>query len=79
LEEELSKPINHFCYPNGSFSDFNDETLRVIDSLGFRTAVTTEPGMNSKRTQPFLLRRLPVDPSLTFDYFERLLSGVFRR
>lgn len=79
LEQELSNPIDHFCYPNGSLSDFNDETLRIIDTLGFRTAVTTKPGLNSKRTQPFLLRRLPVDPTLTPDYFERLLSGVFRR
>ncbi|MGH9968273.1 MAG: polysaccharide deacetylase family protein [Pyrinomonadaceae bacterium] len=79
LEQELSKPIVHFCYPNGSLADFDEETLRIVDRLGLRTAVTTEPGMNSKRTHPFLLRRLPVDPSLSFDYFERLLSGAFRR
>jgi peptidoglycan/xylan/chitin deacetylase (PgdA/CDA1 family) len=79
LQQELSTMIDHFCYPNGSQSDFNNDTLCIIDSLGFRTAVTTEPGLNWKRTQPFLLRRLPVDPSIPSDYFERLLAGAFRR
>jgi peptidoglycan/xylan/chitin deacetylase (PgdA/CDA1 family) len=78
LEAELSRQINHFCYPNGSFSDFNDETLRVVGSLGFHTAVTTAPGLNSRETPPYLLRRLPVDPEFLPDYFERLLSGAFR-
>lgn len=79
LEQELSARVDHFCYPNGSASDFDNDTLDIIESLGFRTAVTTEPGMNSKRSQPFLLRRLPVDPAFPCDYFERLLSGAFRR
>ena len=79
LEQELSTRVDHFCYPNGSASDFDNDTLDIIESLGLRTAVTTEPGMNSKRSQPFLLRRLPVDPAFPCDYFERLLSGAFRR
>ncbi len=78
LEEELGKPSTHFCYPNGQLSDFNAQTLALLNRHGFRTAVTTEPGINVRGTEPFLIRRLAVDPALPLDYFERLLSGAFR-
>ena len=79
LEQELGKPVDHFCYPNGLFTDFNDDTIQVVAQLGFRTAVTTEPGLNFSPSKPFYLRRLSVDPAMPHDYFQRLLAGAFRR
>ncbi len=79
LEQELARPISHFCYPNGSFADFNEQTLAAVKKLEFLTAVTTEPGINFRGVEPFLIRRLSVDPRLPTDYFERLMSGAFRR
>jgi peptidoglycan/xylan/chitin deacetylase (PgdA/CDA1 family) len=78
LEQELDRSIHHFCYPNGLNSDFNDDTIRIVASLGFETAVTTESGMNYKTAHPFRLRRLSVDPSMPYDYFQRLLAGASR-
>ncbi len=76
LEEELGSPTIHFCYPNGRRLDLNEATLEVVKESGFHTAVTTERGMNFGRPDPFLLRRLAVDPSDPSRYFHELLSGV---
>jgi peptidoglycan/xylan/chitin deacetylase (PgdA/CDA1 family) len=76
LDEELNSPSIHFCYPNGRMIDLDEATLNVVKESGFRTAVTTERGMNFGHPDPFLLRRLAVDPSDSRPYFHELLSGV---
>ena len=79
LDQELGEPSKDFCYPNGQLSDFNEETLAILKRLNFLTAVTTEPGMNVRGVDPFLIRRIAVDPGQSSDYFERLLCGAFRK
>jgi peptidoglycan/xylan/chitin deacetylase (PgdA/CDA1 family) len=76
LEEELKAPAIHFCYPNGRRSDLNDPTLKLVQDCGFRSAVTAERGMNAAQTNPFLLLRLGVEPTVPVRYFEELLAGV---
>jgi hypothetical protein len=43
---------------------------------GFRTAVTTQRGINFPGTPRFLLRRLGVEPDNPMPYFQELLAGV---
>jgi peptidoglycan/xylan/chitin deacetylase (PgdA/CDA1 family) len=76
LENELRLPTLHFCYPNGRRTDINEATLRAVEESGFRSAVTTERGMNSNGAPPFLLRRLGVEPTIPLQYFQELLAGV---
>jgi peptidoglycan/xylan/chitin deacetylase (PgdA/CDA1 family) len=76
IEEELKTPAVHFCYPNGRKSDLNDSTLKLVQDGGFHSAVTTERGMNNAQTNPFLLRRLGVEPTIPLQYFAELLAGV---
>jgi peptidoglycan/xylan/chitin deacetylase (PgdA/CDA1 family) len=76
LEEELGTPAIHFCYPNGRRADFNDAALKLVEECGFRLAVTTERGMNFAGADPFLLRRLGVEPTIPAQYFQELLAGV---
>jgi peptidoglycan/xylan/chitin deacetylase (PgdA/CDA1 family) len=76
LEEELGSPTIHFCYPNGRRVDIDQETLKLVREGGFHIAVTTERGMNFGQPDPFLLRRLAVDPADDPRYFQELLSGV---
>jgi peptidoglycan/xylan/chitin deacetylase (PgdA/CDA1 family) len=76
IEHELQQPVLHFCYPNGTLADFNDETLALVRRSGFRTAVTTERGMNMLNADPFLLRRIGVEPYGDTPYFRELLAGV---
>lgn len=79
LEEELGATAVHFCYPNGRRVDIDESTLRLVKENGFHTAVTTERGVNFGRPDPFLLKRLAVDPSDPQSYFHELLAGVRKR
>jgi peptidoglycan/xylan/chitin deacetylase (PgdA/CDA1 family) len=79
VEQELGKPVIHFCYPNGLSSDFNAETLELVKDAGFLSAVTTEPGLNFAGARLLMLRRIGVDPTLPKDYFAELLSGLRKR
>ena len=78
VEQELDAPVLHFCYPNGRNEDIGDEALRVTRESGFRTAVTTVPGMNriGPGTDAFQLKRLGADPGFPDYYFAELLAGV---
>ena len=76
LEQELGGPVRHFCYPNGSRSDFNDQTLRIIKQSGFLSAATTERGLNFPGSELHLIRRLGVEPELPRNYFTELLAGA---
>ncbi len=76
IEKQLGLRVRHFCYPNGSFSDFNEHSVELVKSMGFETATTTERGLNFKATEPFLLRRLGVEPNLPRNYFTELLAGA---
>jgi peptidoglycan/xylan/chitin deacetylase (PgdA/CDA1 family) len=76
IEEQLQTPVVHFCYPNGSVADFTDDTVTVVRNSGFHTAVTTERGMNLNQANPFLLRRIGVEPDGATPYFQELLAGV---
>lgn len=76
IEEEIENPVIHFCYPNGSTADFNEQTIEIVKQCGFLSAVTTERGMNSAQSNPFLLRRTGVEPYGDSPYFRELLAGV---
>lgn len=75
IEEMVDAPVRHFCYPNGSKRDISAEAVEAVRQAGFDTAVTTESGINGLGDDPYLLRRIGVDPSYARDYFERCATG----
>lgn len=78
IEQQLGVHVRHFCYPNGSFSDFDDHSIELVRNSGYQTATTTERGLNFPECQPLLLRRLGVEPHLPKNYFVELLAGARR-
>ena len=66
-------PLHHFCYPGGfhvpQFSDYLAEG-------GVISATTCEPGLASRRTDPFLLPRLVDHINLTPMEFTGWISGL---
>jgi peptidoglycan/xylan/chitin deacetylase (PgdA/CDA1 family) len=76
IEREVAGDVIHFCYPNGSAADFNEETIEIVKRSGFLSAVTTERGMNSFKSDPFFLRRTGIEPYGNTPYFRELLAGV---
>ncbi|HEY6346239.1 MAG TPA: polysaccharide deacetylase family protein [Bryobacteraceae bacterium] len=75
IEEELNRPVLHFCYPNGTMRDIGPAAAAAVQEAGLRTAVTAEPGLNHNHSDALLLRRIPVDPSQEDWYYRRLLTG----
>jgi peptidoglycan/xylan/chitin deacetylase (PgdA/CDA1 family) len=57
LEEHLSQPVDHFCYPYG---DHNAAVKEAVRQAGYRTAVTTLRGHVPEGCDPFSLRRIPI-------------------
>ncbi len=63
LSQQLRHPVDLFCYPNGDSSPAA-EALVKSHYLG---AVTTQRGWNSRRSDPFRLRRIAVHQDITAD------------
>ncbi len=70
LEDIFQRSIEHFCYPYG---DWNDKIRDLVQETGYRTACTTEPGINTPEVTPFALKRF------TARYPSRNLKAVWRR
>ena len=58
LEAWLERPVEVFAYPSGLFG-LRERDL--VEAAGFRAAVTCEPGLNTRHTDRFSLRRCQVD------------------
>lgn len=58
IEEQIQKPVESFCYPNGS----HDPTSRqAASAAGYRNAVTTAWGVNGRDADPYALARCDFD------------------
>lgn len=55
LEKLLVKPINHFSYPHGAY---NSDTLDIVKSAGFRSALMAWGGTVRRGANPLLLHRI---------------------
>lgn len=55
LEDLFGRAIEDFCYP---FGEWNPAVRDLVVEGGYRTACTTEPGINLPTTDPFALERI---------------------
>jgi len=60
LEKKLGIPVLDFAFPFGKVSDCSPPALEMLSRFGYRSAVTTVPGVNTPHVNPFELRRLQV-------------------
>jgi peptidoglycan/xylan/chitin deacetylase (PgdA/CDA1 family) len=70
LEEGLAAPVTTLAYPYGAENEF---VRRVMADLGFRAAVSCEPGLSRLGEDPLRLRRIEVFGGCTP---ERLLALI---
>jgi peptidoglycan/xylan/chitin deacetylase (PgdA/CDA1 family) len=56
VAEMIGHDSGAFCYPNGNY---DGRVIREVERAGYLCAVSTEPGLNSKETNPFSLKRIP--------------------
>jgi peptidoglycan/xylan/chitin deacetylase (PgdA/CDA1 family) len=50
LISETTAVTDVFCYPNGGPDDFTPATIRILEELGFSSAVTTSPAYVTSAT-----------------------------
>jgi peptidoglycan/xylan/chitin deacetylase (PgdA/CDA1 family) len=72
IEKHLQNQVDHFCFPAG---DFNDVVIEYVRECGYKTAVTTIPGLNGSDTDPFRIRRVVVTEN--FAAFKAYVSGFY--
>ena len=75
LRAELGEAPAHFSYPNGLAGDIDKRVRQIAENSGFQTAVSAMPGLNGPREDPFMLKRLSMDPEIDIPYFSRRLAG----
>ena len=73
LQVQIGQPIETFCYPNG---DCDERSARAVAQAGYRRAVTTTPGNNGPRTDPYQLRRFDMDARRMHDSAGTVVPAV---
>ena len=75
LKEAKIHFVPIFSYPNGSY---DRETLDIIKHCGYKTAVTTQYGINNGHTDPFLLKCIGIhqDISTTRNLFSFRITNA---
>lgn len=57
LEKTLGCRVDHFCYPYG---DVNPQVAAMVRAAGFKTAVTCIQGVNRRKDDPYMLKRIRI-------------------
>lgn len=65
--------LDHFAYPNGSYSDREASYVR---GAGFKSARTCDPGWNCSQSDRFRLKAIYIDDEASVDKFAVQLTGV---
>lgn len=58
LEALLHRQVAHFAYPNGQDADFNETSVRLVQSSGMKAAVTVKGSLIEKSVDLFKVPRL---------------------
>ena len=76
LEDLFGVPVEHFCYPYG---DWNEAVRGLVVEAGYRTACTTEFGVNRADGDPLALKRITARyASRNWRTVKARLGGFFR-
>ncbi len=70
LEDRFGVAVEHFCYPYG---DWNEAVRDAVAEAGYRTACTSDAGVNRPGQSPLALKRLFAR------YAPRMLKAFLRR
>jgi peptidoglycan/xylan/chitin deacetylase (PgdA/CDA1 family) len=73
IADELGTPVDHFCYPGGSY---DREVVECVRSAGHASATTGVFGRNTRETPALELRRVVISPTLA--RFQSRMSGFER-
>jgi len=73
IEELLGRPCEHFCFPNG---DYTERELEMVKQAGYLSARTIRTGWTGPRSDPFQLKILGVDDHASVNQLAADLAGL---
>lgn len=73
LEELMQKPVYHFAYPNG---DYTEREIQLLKNAGYRSARTTDVGWNDRKSDPFRLKITGVTDNAPLWLLKAELTGI---
>ena len=68
--------VRAYSYPYGEEASITDEVRKVLVDVGVCCAVTTVPGMNDRKSDPYLLKRFNITGNHGRLSFDAVLSGL---
>jgi len=77
IEDLIGRKINSFSYPYGSWTDFNRSHQEMTKLAGYELAVTSIYGSNTKDSNPFLLKRIPIYGNDSLSAFKMKINGSY--
>lgn len=76
LQEWTGKPVNHFAYPNGVWNkDLDEDTVSIVEKMGFESAVITNWGTATNNTSAFKLPRFTPWDKHPLKFHARMLKN----
>lgn len=73
IEDQLTQPVAHFCYPYG---EYNDVVREIVGEAGFRTACSIRRGASPPDDDRLALRRVAVSGWDTMFDFRFRVRGM---
>jgi peptidoglycan/xylan/chitin deacetylase (PgdA/CDA1 family) len=77
LEDRIQDSVADFAYPFGKTDEISVEAERVLASGAYRSAVTTEHGLNVPGTNPYRLLRVSICEERSLSMFAFQLNRLF--
>jgi peptidoglycan/xylan/chitin deacetylase (PgdA/CDA1 family) len=80
LEQKLGSAADSFAYPFAfpeTDAEFKRRLRKILDSAGYRSGVCTSIGRAGRGTDPFFLKRLPVNSNDDPQLFAAKLEGAY--
>ena len=73
------RPCNLFAYPNGRREDYDQDSIRILKTLGVHTCVTAIEGLNDTMTSSMELKRYGIGGDLALNDFELLIQPLLHK
>ena len=77
LEQRLEAPVRHFAFPFGKSEECSDAAVSLLAQDGYRSAATTEWGLNSPGDDAFRLRRIQIGEAGSLGRFAFEINRLF--
>ena len=77
MEDKLKERINSFAYPFGWFNSFNRNVKDEVKKEGFLYAFTGIFGVNTRKTDPFCLKRMRISWFDELDELRKKTNGSY--